>query len=279
MDKTILKRWLIGDFSLKRMIASFLFIYGFLFILGIFSNPFLFPRPPCSYEKLEGGMEIQTGDGHSLYAVYLPNPKARWTLLYFHGNAEDLGDIFPVLEMFYKHGFSVFAWDYRGYGKSSGTPSEKTCYEDLEVIQDTLVHRLQIKPEHLIMYGRSIGGGPAAEFAVRYEKAAMILESTFTSAFRVLTRIKILPFDKFDTLKKIRVLHCPLLFIHGTKDEVIPFRQGLQLFASALEPKQHYWVENAGHNDLLWVAGENYWKTLSGFLTRIAGNRPGKPDR
>ncbi|MBN2145727.1 MAG: alpha/beta hydrolase [Candidatus Aureabacteria bacterium] len=270
MDKNTLQRWLIGDFSLKRMLTFILFTYCFLLVLGLFfSDQLMFPSPPCSYITLEGGVKIKTEDGHSLYAVHLPNPEARWDLLFFHGNGEDLGDVFPLLDIYRQNGFSVFAVDYRGYGKSTGKPSEKALNNDLKAIHDYLVQNAIVKEDRLVVLGRSIGSGPAVEYAVRYGKAALIIESGFTSAFRVLTQIRILPFDKFENIKKIRKIGCPLLLIHGTKDEVIPFRHGRQLFKAAQEPKSHYWVEGARHNDLQWVAGETYWETLKKFVDSI----------
>ena len=90
-------------------------------------------------------------------------------------------------------------------------------------------------------------------------------ESGFTSAFRVMTRIRLLPFDRFDNLQKLGHIKCPVLVIHGKQDEIIPFRHGLQLYEAARQPKINFWVDRAGHNDLLTIAGEAYWETARRF--------------
>jgi hypothetical protein len=99
--------------------------------------------------------------------------------------------------------------------------------------------------------------------------AGLIIESSFTSAFRVIVPFPILPFDKFRNLDKIKKVKCPVLIMHGKADEVIPFQHGQKLFAAAHEPKLSLWVDDAGHNDFMWVAGEQYTKTLRKFIQLI----------
>jgi fermentation-respiration switch protein FrsA (DUF1100 family) len=120
------------------------------------------------------------------------------------------------------------------------------------------------------VHGRSIGGGPAVDLASREPVGGLILESTFTSAFRVLSSIRIFPFDKFENLNKIAGVKCPVLVIHGKKDRTIPFHHGEILFAAANEPKASFWVDNAGHNNLFNVASERYLKTIRDFADKLS---------
>ena len=120
------------------------------------------------------------------------------------------------------------------------------------------------------MHGRSIGGGPAVDLASREPVGGLILESTFTSASRVLTNIRIFPFDRFENINKIGSVRCPVLVIHGKKDRTIPFQHGEKLFAAANEPKVSFWVDNAGHNDLFKAAGGAYLKTIRDFADNLS---------
>ena len=114
------------------------------------------------------------------------------------------------------------------------------------------------------MYG-TVGGGSAVELATQHPVGGLILESTFTSAFRVVVPFPILPFDKFSNLDKLRKVHCPVLVMHGQADQTIPIQHGQRLYEAAPEPKMSLWVAEAGHNDFAWVAGERYQQTLVAF--------------
>jgi abhydrolase domain-containing protein 17 len=117
-----------------------------------------------------------------------------------------------------------------------------------------------------VILGRSVGSGPAVRIAASRPVAALILQSPFLSAFRVLTRIPILPFDKFPNYKEIGRVRCPVLIIHGTSDSVIPIWHGQKLFALANQPKQFLAVQGADHNDLDIVAGARYGQALQAFI-------------
>jgi len=270
MNKKFLKKILIGDLTFKRLIKSILFIYFFFFLFGLFFPDYLIFRPPhSSYNKLTNGVMLKTKDGHDLYGVYLENKSSQYTILYFHGNAEDLGQIMPLLDEYKNQGFSIFSYDYRGFGKSTGRPKEQKLYEDLDIIYNYLISDLNIEPKNIIIHGRSVGGGLATEIASRYNFGGLILESSFTSAFRVLTRIRIYPFDKYQNINKIKKIKSPVLFIHGLKDKVISSWHGKKLYKMANLPKYYYWVEDAGHNDLIWKDENKYWNTIINFAQDI----------
>jgi fermentation-respiration switch protein FrsA (DUF1100 family) len=270
MDKQTLRKLLWGEFTLKRMIRSLIFIYLCLCLyLFFFADRKIFLPQPSSYEDSSAILKLTTDDQIQLSAVYLPNPASDYTILYTHGNAEDLGDIQPVLQRLQEIGFSVFAYDYRGYGTSQGTPSERHAYRDIDTAYNYLIEQLQVPTRRIIAYGRSVGGGSAVDLAARQPLAGLIMESSFITAFRVVIPFPILPFDKFPNIDKIKNVNCPVLVIHGKADEVIPFWHGQQLWAAANEPKQALWVEDAGHNDLMWVAGEQYAQALQNFARLV----------
>lgn len=256
------------------LLRSLLLAYGIIAIFALlFAERVIFQPPPSSYREAPEIVRIATADGVSLAALHLPDPSARFTILYSHGNAEDLGDILPYLREFRQRGFAVFAYDYRGYGTSGGRPSEAGSYRDIEAAYDYLTGVLGVAPERVILHGYSVGTGPAVDLAVRRPVGGLAIESGFTTAFRAVTRVPLLPFDRFRNIAKIGRLTVPLLVIHGTKDQVIPFSHGRRLFAAAPGPKRSLWVEGAGHWDLRERAGERYWDAFRDFATSLV-DRP-----
>ncbi|NET54932.1 MAG: alpha/beta hydrolase [Symploca sp. SIO2E6] len=273
MNKQTIRRLLIGKFSLKRLMSSLILIY-LIFCLYVFfaADRMLFLPQPASYQDTKEIIKLTSAGQVPISAVYLPNPESTYTILYAHGNAEDLGDIRPRLEELRNLGFSIFAYDYRGYGTSEGTPSERHAYQDIDAAYNYLTEQLGILPQKIMAYGRSVGGGSVVDLAVRQPLAGLILESSFTSVFRVVVPIPLLPFDKFRNLDKIPRVNCPVLVMHGTADEIVPFTHGQQLFATANEPKLSLWVEQAGHNNFRWVADQQYGDKLREFAGLRMGN-------
>lgn len=270
MDKQTLTRLLFGEFTFKRLVRSVIFIYAFFCLYVFFvADRMIFLPQPTSYQDTREILKLTTPDRIQISALYLPNPNSTYTILYSHGNAEDLGHIQPILEQLRDIGFSVFAYDYRGYGTSQGKPSERNAYRDIDTAYTYLTQQIGVPPSRIIAYGRSVGGGMAVDLAYREAIAGLVMESCFTSAFRVVVPIPILPFDKFRNINKIKKVKCPVLVMHGTADEVIPQRQGLGLFNAAPEPKRYLWVDGAGHNDFMWVAGDRYRTTLQEFAQLI----------
>ncbi|MCJ2543198.1 alpha/beta hydrolase [Thermostichus vulcanus] len=262
-----------GSFSWVRVGRSLiligLIVYGYLIWLGWFqSERMIFLPRPASYQDGEQILKLTTSDGLLISAIYLPNPAASYTLLYSHGNAEDLGDILPRLFSLQRQGFSILAYDYRGYGTSQGEPSEAGAYKDIEAAYDYLIAQ-GIPPAQILVYGRSVGGGPSVYLAAQKPVGGVILESTFVTAFRVLTRIPLLPFDRFDNLSRIPTIDCPLLILHGTDDGLIPFWHAQTLYKAARDPKRLVPIEGANHNNLLQVAGDRYYSILHQFVEEL----------
>jgi abhydrolase domain-containing protein 17 len=274
MEKRRLRKLLVGDFTLRRLIRSLVLIpvliYVALFLFAIFfSDRLIFQPHPSSYTDDSSILKIRSKNGANISAVYLPNAKAGYTILYSHGNAEDIGDSLPIFEDLRSLGFSVFAYDYQGYGTSEGVPSEQTACEDVEAAYMYLTETLGIQADRIIAYGHSLGGALAIELASRKPVAGLVIESTFTTAFRVMTRIPILPFDKFRSIDKIASVNCPVLVIHGKLDNMIVPAHGEALFENVAGPRQMILVESAGHVSARMYASKRFLTALNdlGFLT------------
>jgi fermentation-respiration switch protein FrsA (DUF1100 family) len=240
-----------------------------LFVAVFLSEQLIFQPQQAGYRENAAILKLTSSDGAKISATYLPNPDATFTVLFSHGNAEDIGDDQPLLERIRAAGFAVLAYDYQGYGTSEGKPTERHAYDDEDAAYNFLVQTKHIQPTKIIAFGRSVGSGPAADLASRRPVAGLILESAFTSAFRVMTRVSVFPFDRFDNLYKVKKVHRPVLIIHGTQDSVINVVHGRELFAAANEPKLALWVEGANHNDVAFVGGARYSDTLKAFAILI----------
>lgn len=247
------------------------FLYAYFF-----AEKLIFQAPPSSYRDGPQIIKLDSGDGVKISAIYLPNPDARYTILYSHGNAEDIGHLLPLVEAINRMGFSVLAYDYRGYGTSAGVASEQNSYRDVDAAYDYLVQKRGVPAERIIALGRSLGGAVAIDLARRKKLGGLIIESSFVTAYRVMTHIPILPLERFNSIAKIGDIHCPVLVMHGARDEVIPFWHGERLFQHANEPKLSYWAEGAGHNNFFEIAGSRYGRVLKDFVSLIERNeKPG----
>ncbi len=270
MDKQRLKRLLIGDFSFRRLLRSIAFIYvGLMLFALLASDRMIFQPQRSSYQDSPEIIKLESGKGRSISAVHLVNPEARYTVLYSHGNAEDLGDLRYHLEAYRDAGFSVFAYDYSGYGTSDGKPTARNVCEDADGALRFLVEHEKIPLDRIIFHGRSVGGGPAVYLAEKNEVAGLIVESSFVTAFRVMTRIPLVPFDKFRNLSRIDDVDCPVLVIHAREDDVIPFWHGEALHRKAHEPKQCCWLDGATHNHVPAEAREVCWAAIASFAESL----------
>jgi fermentation-respiration switch protein FrsA (DUF1100 family) len=267
--RVIMELLLIVPMSLALIYAS----------IGLFawyySDRMIFPAPHSSYRDSDWrpyGIEvlhIPMENGDTVAAVYLPNRRATHLILFSHGNAEDLGSTFPLLQIFHQAGFAVFAYDYPGYGTSDGQPSEKSSYAAIDAAYGFIVDDLSVPAKSIIAYGRSLGGGPTVDLASRAPLGGIVLESVFVSAFRVMTHIPLLPWDKFNNVGKLGGVRCPVLVIHGTEDKVVPFWHGQALLEHANPPKLYLWAENAGHNNVAEVAGQTYLESIRALQDEI----------
>jgi fermentation-respiration switch protein FrsA (DUF1100 family) len=263
-----------GKFSWKRLMIHIALIPVYLYIgLGIyayfFADRMIFQPQPNSYSANDSIIKLTTPNGEKISAKFFKNSNAEFTILFSHGNAEDIFTSAEFSKKLSDLGFNVLAYDYRGYGLSEGKSSEKNSYEDAETAYNYLINDLKIAPEKIIIFGRSLGGGVSIELASRKKCGGLIAESTFVSAFRVMTTYKIYPFDEFENLKKIPNVRCPLLLIHGKKDELIPIWHGEKLFSAANEPKYFYQVEEGTHGTVAYYGGENYFQNIKDFADKL----------
>jgi fermentation-respiration switch protein FrsA (DUF1100 family) len=255
------------------MPVLFVALYFGLFLFAYFlSDSMIFLPHPSSYKDSADILKITTASGKKISAVYLPNPAAKFTLLVSHGNAEDLGDDRYWLDNLRHAGFNVFAYDYEGYGTSEGRATEKSVYEDEAAAYEFLAVDLKTPPDRIIIFGRSVGTGPATYIAARRPSAGLILQSPFVSAFRVLTQIPLLPFDKFPNYKNIRHVHSPVLIMHSHADSVIAFWHGQKMFDLANQPKQAFWATTPDHNEMDLVKG--YDEAIQSFAATLGKAEP-----
>jgi fermentation-respiration switch protein FrsA (DUF1100 family) len=263
------------SFRIRLPMLLFIFIFltvlyvGFFLFAFFYGDKIIFQPQPATYRDSREIIKLTSGKQSLISAVYLENPRARYTILYSHGNAEDIGIILPILKEIRESGFSVLAYDYQGYGTSGGAPSEEGAYQDIDAAYQYLIDQLGISPARIIALGRSLGGGVAVDLASRSPLGGLVIESSFLSAYRVLTQIPVFPTDQFKSAVKLKKVRCPVLVIHGMADKVIPFRHGEALFRQARQPKQHYWIAGAGHNNLLAVAGDQYAAALQQFAELV----------
>ncbi len=196
-------------------------------------------------------------------------------LLWCHGNAGNIIHRLENLVELYRLGLSVFIFDYRGYGRSSGTPSEEGLYSDGLAAYAYLTARRHIAPERLVLFGRSLGAAVAGEVASRKPAAGLILESPFPSVGAVARAHYLgLPVDwllsaEFNLVERLRRISVPVLVVHGNRDEVVPIQLGKQVFEAAKEPKSFYLVPGANHNDLYVVGGRPYFQRIRQFVKEV----------
>lgn len=251
-------------------LLQLLFIYCLItLVLYFITDRSIFAPPKRTYTNLPNLIKVSTADNREIAAIYLSPTNAKYVILYSHGNAEDLGMIYPILQTFVSWGFAVISYDYHGYGTSEGSPSESATYLDITAAYNYLIQKKNFKPENIIVFGRSVGTGPSIELATHKQVAAVILESPFISAYRVVTYFPIFIFDKYKNLSKINKINVPILFIHGTLDAVIPIWHSKKLYETYNGTKSFYWAENAGHNDLEYVMSDKYKKVIMDFILSI----------
>jgi fermentation-respiration switch protein FrsA (DUF1100 family) len=240
--------------------------YCGLFVMTLLvADSMIFPAPPPSYSDAPNQPKLPAPDGNKITAVFLPNPAATHVLLFGHGNRQDLGTAEARLILYREHGWAVLAYEYPGYGTSSGTPTEASCCAALAAAYAFLTTIKGYAPEQIVLYGLSLGGGPAVDLASREPVGGLIVEGAFLSAFRVVTQIPLLPWDRFKNLEKMPRVRAPLLSIHAMSDHTVPFRHGKTLNAAHRGPKRHFWVRGAGHNNILETDASGYWDALEQF--------------
>ncbi len=211
-------------------------------------------------------------DGTLLHGWYCPHPNPRAVVLYAHGNAGNLSHRAELLRRLHdEHGLAVMTFDYRGYGKSEGTPNEAGILQDARAARQWLALRAGIDPRDVVLMGRSLGGAVAVDLAAREGARGLILESTFTSMPEVAADhfswpIGLVMNHRLRSIDKIGNYHGPLLMSHGDADRVIEPAHGQRLFAAANEPKRFVAIPGSGHND---PQTSEYYRALDEFIAAL----------
>lgn len=238
-----------------------------------------FPTHNCHTTPADLGIEFEdltltTKDGIAISAWYLPHPTALGTIIFCHGNAGNIADRVPTGSILRSLGCNVLLFDYRGYGRSGGTPTEEGTYLDAQAAWDYVKGEKREPPGRIVVFGRSLGGAVAIELAVRCAAtppAALVLDSTFTSVTDIgRMHYPFLPVNwllryRYESIDKIGRIDVPKLFFHGRKDELIPIENGRRLFDAAADPKQ--FVETpGGHNTGGFDYSPQYTAQLASFI-------------
>jgi uncharacterized protein len=234
-------------------------------------EPIPLDMPPPRWAGGAREIWVDAFDGVRIHGLWWPPPVGRPTVLFLHGNAQEVYSWSPVRDDLAALDCGMLLIDYRGYGKSEGKPGEAGLYADGRGSLRWL-RREGVDPAETVLFGKSLGGAVACEIARGVELKGLILESTFTSLASVAENL--FPFARGHTVKntaynsisKLPEIRCGLLVIHGSADTLIPVREGKALFEAAGEPKDLFIVSGAGHNDVSIVAGPGYGRRIREWL-------------
>ena len=262
--------------ALRILLTAYI---GFALVLYFFQSHLVF-YPETGREIIAAPSQVglphedirlTTDDGLSLHGWFIPAAEARGTVLFLHGNAGNISHRIDTLQMFHRLGYSTLIFDYRGYGNSSGTPSEQGTYRDAEAAWRYLTEQRRIPPCQIVLFGESLGGAVASWLAARQKPAALVIASGFTSVpdlaqhFYPYLPVRWLARLRYDTRENLRAVAAPVLIAHSPEDEIIPFEHGQALYAAANSPKRFLEL-GGGHNDGFIFMRESWVKELKDFL-------------
>ena len=235
-------------------------------------------RNPGSLGIAYEAVRIETSDGESLAAWQLEPETPIADVVYFHGNGGNLSVWLPVLAVLHAHKFRVLAVDYRGYGLSSGRPSEEGVYRDAEAVaQHAARGRATSAARPLVFWGRSLGGPIAAAATRAVRPDGLVLESSFADkaavvrSHPVLRMLNVFAAYRFDTVKLLADFQGPVLVLHGNRDSIVPFALGRELYSRLETPKRFVEIKEADHNDLIDAVRADYWAPVLEFVTALRG--------
>lgn len=270
--------------DLKRMLISLVIslVLGYLALIAFLyvRQPKMLYFPTREIEQTPAAIglsfdevTLNTADGLTITAWYVPAPNARTVLLFCHGNGGNISHRLDSIRIFHDLGLSVLIFDYRGYGKSEGEPTENGTYLDAEAAWDFLVKDKRIDPLRILIFGRSLGSAVAAELAMRKEAGALIIESGFSSIpdigrkYYPYIPVSLITRFHYATINKVGSLSLPKLFVHSPDDEIIPFEQGMRIFEKAAEPKDFLKLQG-NHNEGFLMSGQFYINGLEQFILK-----------
>ena len=269
--------------ALAALLALVAVLRGF----EVFDRAFIyFPSRAIERTPADAGLDFedvtfQASDGVSLHGWHIPAPDAVATLVWFHGNGGNISHrVDNIRELVRRLNVNVFIFDYRGYGRSEGSPDEQGTYLDGEAALEQALAHPDVDADRVVYFGRSLGCAVAAEMALRRPPLALICESGFTSipamassAYPFIPGLRFLVTTKYDALAKIRGVRAPVMIAHGDRDEIVPFAMGRELFAAAPDPKRFLAIPGAMHNDTYHVGGPPYFEAMGLFLHDVIAGR------
>lgn len=269
---------------LGSVLIGWLLLNGLMYLAQ--PGMIFFPAGPLDATPGDWGMAyedvtLETEDGVPLHGWFIPRPGARQVLLFFHGNAGNISHRGDSVAVFHGLDLHVFIIDYRGYGRSGGTPSEEGLHRDARAAWRWLTESRGFAPGEIVLFGRSLGASVAAELAAGTRPAGIILESGFSSArdaaqalYPLLSRTVLLRY-RLDAAAAIARARAPVLVLHSPHDEIIPIDLGRRLYDAAPGPKR-FVALSGGHNDGFLRSQPEYGRALGEFLATLEapGDRP-----
>lgn len=262
--------------------VAVLWLYGRVLERRMLFHPSAEPVTTWRPSEDVEGCWFRAADGTELFGWWHPGRQASGehpVLLWCHGNAGNISGRWEGMRALAANGLAVFLFDYRGYGRSEGSPSEEGLYRDAAAAYDFLVEERGIEPGRVVGFGRSLGAAVALELVLNRSVAGLVLEGAFENIGAMAHAvIPLIPswyptrYD-FDNLAKVDGLRVPLLMIHGEHDGIVPPTQGRAVFDAAPQPKEFYTVPRAGHNDTLETGGNEYLEKIAGFCRRCVETR------
>ena len=224
-----------------------------------------------------------TEAGSRLHGWYVPGfTESTWLL--FHGNGGNIGHRVTELALLHQRlGINLLIFDYQGYGKSEGTPSERATYQDARAALSYVIERAQqqspelanLGADKIVYFGHSLGSAIAVELAAAHPPLGLVLASAFASVSDMSRLVfPLLPTgwlvrNKYNSLAHISKVRCPLLVLHGERDDMVPISQAKKLFDAANPPKRFQVLPETGHNDIFETGGEAYWSAMEDFLASL----------
>lgn len=272
------------EIKTKRMLYTILIglALGYLLLIGFVylrqGSMVYYPTKEIEGTPADIGLKyeeitLKTKDSVNLSAWYVSAKDERGVVLFCHGNAGNISHRLDSIRIFHDLGLSVFIFDYRGYGRSEGSATEKGTYLDAESAWEYLVNVKGVRPEKIILFGRSLGSAVAAELALKHKAAGIIIESGFKTIpalgakFFPYLPLRLISRFQYSTIDKVGMIKMPKLFIHSPQDEMIPYEHGAALFKNATEPKEFLQI-TGGHNEGFLTSGKIYTEGLGRFIAK-----------
>lgn len=270
--------WIVGSIGLA---AIGIYVIMAIYLLINQTKMVFIPSNSIEITPAEIGLEYEdiffvTEDSVRLNGWFIPAKSEKAVLLFCHGNGGNISHRLESFQLFNRLGLSIFIFDYRGYGKSGGSPTEEGTYLDARAAWNYIVREKGIAKDKIVILGRSLGGAVAAHLAREVKPQALVVESAFTSVGDLGAElypffpVRLLSRFKYATVKYVSKISCPILIVHSPEDDIIPYHHGQKIYEAAHEPKQFLKIKGL-HNDGFLVSGKQYEDGVSSFINNFIG--------